>query len=129
MSLSIISAQLKRVLIPCVLVAVACCSLLFGWSDHANAANKAAAVVQDRAEQEFDRVAGEGSVNQIKGKAQEGLGRVQRELDDDVEGTARELRGKAQKNFGRTQQAADEAANAAEDQAQGLVDKVKDIFD
>jgi len=77
----------------------------------------------------LDRVAGEGSMNQVKGKAQEGLGRVQRELGSETKGTAREMRGKAQQGVGRTQKAADNTSNAVEEQTEGLVDKVRDFFD
>lgn len=121
--------QIKKAFIPCALVLVACSSLLLGWGGTAQAGDKAASVVKGRAEREFDRVAGEGSINQVEGTAQEGLGKVQRQLGDDAEGTARELRGKAQKNVGRTQEAADKATDKVEEQAEGLVDKVKDFFD
>jgi len=129
MRLKAVYRQIKKVFIPCVLVLVACSSLLLGWSGAANAGDKAASVVKGRAEQEFDRVAGEGSINQVEGQAQEGLGKVQRKLGDETEGTAREMRGKAQKNVGRTQEAADKATNAAKEEAEGIVDKVKDFFD
>lgn len=129
MRFSAIFGRIKKILIPCVLILVACSSLLFGWSGTATAGDKAASIVKGRAEREFDRVAGEGSINQVEGKAQEGLGKVQRKLGDETEGTAREIRGKAQKNFGRTQEVADNATDAAQEQAEGLVDKVKDFFD
>jgi len=129
MSLKIAYQRLKKVIIPITLVFVACSGLLLGWSGTAQAYDKAGDIVENRAEREFDRVAGEGSMNQVKGKAQEGLGRVQRELGNEAEGTARQMRGKAQQGVGRAQKAADKASNAAEDQAEGLVDKVKDFFD
>ena len=73
--------------------------------------------IQNRAEQDIDSVAGSGTANQIKGKAQEDLGRVQREVDkatSQVEGAAKQLQGKAQKDIGRTQAAAEDAAEAVE---------------
>jgi uncharacterized protein YjbJ (UPF0337 family) len=121
--------RIKQVVIVCTLAIAASCSLLLGWGAPAYAGSDAANVVQDRAEQEFDRVAGEGSVNQIKGKAREDLGRVQRQLGDDVEGAAKQVQGKAQKDIGRTQAAADQAAEAAQEQADNVVDKVKNFFD
>jgi len=121
--------RLKKVIIPFTLVFVACSGVLFGWSNPAHAYDKAGDIVENRAEREFDRVAGEGSMNQVKGKAQEGLGRVQRELGSETKGTAREMRGKAQQGVGRTQKAADNTSNAVEEQTEGLVDKVKDFFD
>ncbi|RZM78660.1 CsbD family protein [Leptolyngbya iicbica] len=121
--------RIKKVLIVCTLAIAASCSLLLGWGTPAYAGTDAADVIQDRAEQEFDRMAGEGSVNQIKGKAREDLGRVQRQFGDDIEGAAQQAKGKAQKDIGRTQAAADQAADAAQERAENVVDKVKDFFD
>lgn len=120
--------HIKKVAIVCTLAIAASCSLLLGWGSPAYAGTEAANVVQDRAEQEFDRMAGEGSVNQIKGQARENLGRAQRQFGDDVEGAAQQAKGNAQKNFGRTQAAADQAAEAAQERADNVVDKVKDFF-
>jgi len=122
----------KQWLGPALVALVFCASV---WiSAPAIAASDAAEAmdaIQNRAEQDLDRVAGSGTTNQIKGKAQEDLGRVQREVDkatSQVEGAAKQLQGKAQKDIGRTQAAAEDAADAVEDTAKQLQGKVqKDI--
>lgn len=124
MRLGIISNAIKRAFLPCLLILVTCFGLLFSWSDVAQASNEAGAVVKERAEREFDSKAGAGSINQIEGKAQEELGRAQRQFGDETEGTAKQMRGKVQKNMGKAQSAAEDAA----EEADGLVDKVKDFF-
>lgn len=116
--------KIKQILLASVLVLVACGGFVLGWADHAYAGNDASDVVQSRAEKEVDRVMGKGTVNQVKGNAQENLGRVQRQLGNDVEGSARQVRGKVQKDIGRTQKAAEDTAESAD----GLIDQVKDFF-
>ncbi len=132
MSITPIISRLKQWLGLAMVALLLCASV---WiSSPAIAASDAAEAVdamQNRAEQDLDRVAGSGTTNQIKGKAQEDLGRVQREVDkatSQVEGAAKQLQGKAQKDIGRTQAAAEEAADAVEGAAKQLQGKAqKDI--
>ena len=113
-----------------------CAGLVFSNVQPAVAGNKAANVVQNRAEQELDRVAGAGTADQIKGRAEADLGRVQREVGqatDDVgsraKGVAKQVEGRATKDIGRTQSAAENAADQIEDTSEGFIDSVKDLFD
>lgn len=124
MCLGIMRNAIKRAL-SSLLIVVACLGLVFSWSDIAHASTEAGAAVKERAERKVDSQVGAGTTNQVKGKAQEELGRAQRQFGDEAEGTARELRGKVQKNVGQAQEAAEDAA----EDAGGLVEKVKDFFD
>lgn len=124
MKLGVLFNIAKRLLLVGLFVLVFSGGLLFNFSSTASASTEAGAVVRDRAEGEVDRMLGSGTTNQVKGKAQEQAGKVQRQLGDDASGTAREVRGKVQKNVGRAQEAAEDASEDAE----GLVGKVKDFF-
>jgi len=114
------------------LVAIVLCSgLTLGMTAPAVAGEKAAGIVENRAEQELDRVAGAGTADQIQGSAQEGLGKVQRQFgntENQIKGAAKQVQGRAQKDIGRTQAAAEDAAGAIEDSSQGFVESVKDFF-
>lgn len=124
MRLEIMRNAIKRVLSSFVILA-ACFGLVFSWSGVAQASTEAGAAVKARAERKVDSQAGAGTTNQIEGKAQEELGRAQRQFGDEAEGTTRQLRGKVQKNVGQAQESAEGAAK----DAGGLVEKVKDFFD
>ncbi|MBE9136294.1 hypothetical protein IQ254_03600 [Nodosilinea sp. LEGE 07088] len=89
--------------------------------------NEAGDKVQARAEQALDQVAGAGTANQIKGRAQEDIGRLQRSASQ-AEGIGNQVQGRAQRDLGRTQGAVEDAADAAQDSAEGLVDNVKSFF-
>lgn len=98
---------------------MACAGLMLGWGEVAMAQNG------------IDQVAGAGTTNQIQGRAQEDIGRVQRQVDNatsQVEGTAKQIKGRAQQDIGRTQQAAEEAADTVEDATEGFMDAAKDFF-
>ena len=123
MFLSIMGNTIKRILSSFVIL-MACFGLVFSWSGVAQASTEAGAVVKDRAERKVDSQVGAGTTNQIEGKAQEELGRAQRQFGNEAEGTARQVRGNVQKNVGQAQEAAEDAA----ENAGGLVDKVKDLF-
>jgi uncharacterized protein YjbJ (UPF0337 family) len=127
MAFTSILGQLKRVICLGLLAAVLCAGFTLSWSHPAYANNPAGRVVQERAERELDRKSGAGTANQLKGQVQEGVGKVQRQFDNDFEGTANELEGKARKNVGRAQQATEDAAQSAQESAESLIDRVKDF--
>ena len=119
----------------CLTALLLCTSLIIINAQPATAGSEAANVVQNRAEQEFDRVAGAGTAEQIKGRAEADLGRVQRQVGqmtddttDRLEGAAKQVQGRATKDIGRTQSAAENATDQIEDATGGFVDSVKDFF-
>ncbi|MBE7384080.1 MAG: CsbD family protein [Leptolyngbya sp. SIO1E4] len=131
MNLSAIANKLRQTFCLSLATLAIFWGLMFNVNSVAMAATNAADIAQSRAERELDRVAGAGTANQIKGRAEEDLGRVQRQVDkttSQLEGTTKQVRGRAQKDIGRTQQAAEEAADTVQDSAEGLVDSVKDFF-
>lgn len=131
MKLHAIASQIRCTIYLGLVAIVLCSGLLVGVSSPALAGERGANVVQNRAEQELDRVAGAGTADQIKGSAQEGLGKVQSQLGDtenQLKGAARQAQGRAQKNFGQTQAAAENAADTIEDSGEGFVESVKDFF-
>jgi uncharacterized protein YjbJ (UPF0337 family) len=131
MTIRTVLYQTRRVIYVGFVVLMLCSDLWLGSAVPANASNAAAKVVQDRAEQEFDRVAGAGTSNQIKGRATEDLGRVQRQVDkatSQTKGLTKQVEGRAQKDIGRTQSALEDAADAVEDSTDGFVDSVKNLF-
>lgn len=90
-----------------------------------------AELAMSRAASEVDRVVGEGTSNQIEGKAQRDIGKVKQsvgKVTGQVEGAADQVKGKVKSDIGRTQQAADNAGDTAEDTMEDLVDSVKDFF-
>ncbi|MEB3213732.1 MAG: CsbD family protein [Leptolyngbyaceae bacterium] len=79
----------------------------------------------------IDRVVGEGTVNQVQGKAQETVGDVKRTVGKatgQTEGVADQVQGRAKQGVGRAERAIDDASEAVEDKADKLVDSVKDFF-
>jgi uncharacterized protein YjbJ (UPF0337 family) len=132
MEIKAIVSRIKRVVYIGFAAFLICSSLVLSAPPPALAGREAANVVQDRAEQELDRVAGSGTANQIKGRAEEDLGRVQRQIDQtasQVEGATKQVKGRAQRDIGRTQEAAEDATDAIEDSSQGLMRSVRDLFD
>ncbi|NJL48448.1 MAG: hypothetical protein HC929_14450 [Leptolyngbyaceae cyanobacterium SM2_5_2] len=131
MTISSIMPPLKRVICLGFMAMVLCSILVLGWGSAATANNVAGRVVQSRAEQEFDRVAGSGTANQIKGRATQDLGRVQQQIDKTTsqnQGVAKQIQGKVQQDIGRTQSAFEDATDAVEDSTDGVVDSVKNFF-
>jgi uncharacterized protein YjbJ (UPF0337 family) len=128
MKLTLITAKLKQWLAVTLVALVACSGLLLGWAPAAQAWNDAAEVVKERAEQELDSKAGAGTANQVEGRAQEDLGRVQRQFGSDAEGAAQQAKGKAQRDIGRTQAAAEDASDSIGDAAQNLLEKGKELL-
>ena len=87
---------------------------------------------------------GEGIGQQVKGKADETLGKAQRnfsdDLDDQTEGGLKELQGKTEQAAGRAkvsldragdkaENALDKAGNRTQEASEGFIERVKDIFD
>lgn len=131
MNLKSVVNKLRQAFCVSIAALVLCSGVVFGWGSSALAGERAADIVQARAEQALDRVAGSGTANQIEGRAKEDIGKVQRQVDKalgQTDGAAKQAAGRAQKDIGRTQEAAEDAANAAQDSAEGIVDSVKDFF-
>ncbi|WP_228040083.1 CsbD family protein [Nodosilinea sp. LEGE 07088] len=128
MNIRAIAIQVRRFLTVGLAALVLGSSLLFSFGAPAMAlGNEAGDKVQARAEQALDQVAGAGTANQIKGRAQEDIGRLQRSASQ-AEGIGNQVQGRAQRDLGRTQGAVEDAADAAQDSAEGLVDNVKSFF-
>jgi uncharacterized protein YjbJ (UPF0337 family) len=132
MTFKAIAAKFQRLLGIGLATLVMGSGLLFGFSAPAAAlGNKAGDIVQHRAEQELDRKAGAGTANQIEGRAQADVGRVQRQIDKATGGSSgigNQIQGRAQKDIGRTQAAVEDAADATQESAEGIVDSVKGFF-
>ncbi|MGB3309091.1 MAG: hypothetical protein WBG32_18850 [Nodosilinea sp.] len=132
MTVNAIAAKLQRMLCVGLVALVIGSSLLFGFSAPATAlGNEAGDIVQGRAEREFDSKTGAGTANQLEGRAQEEIGKAQRQIDRTVGGTdgmGNQLKGRAQREAGRAQEAVEDAADAAEDAGEGFVDSVKSFF-
>jgi hypothetical protein len=131
MTVNAIASKLQRILCVGLVTLVIGSGLLFGFSTPAAAlGNEAGDIVQGRAERELDRITkGGDTVNQVKLRAQEGLGGVPADVD---KGTDRGLSdrevNRAKKGLDRGQNAVEDAGNAAKDSAEGVVDSVKGFF-
>lgn len=127
-----IATKLQRILCVGLATLVIGSGLLFGFSAPATAlGNKAGDIVQQRAERELDSKAGAGTANQIEGRAQEDLGRVQNQVEKVTGGNdslGNRAEGRVKREIGRTQGAVEDAADSAQDSAEGFVDSVKDFF-
>ncbi|MGF1569438.1 MAG: hypothetical protein ACFCVD_15455 [Nodosilinea sp.] len=131
MILATIQRRIKQAICLSCLSLLICSGLILGWGQNALAGSAAASIEKSRAEQELDRVAGQGTANQIEGRAKAGIGRVQRQVDQatsQFDGTGKQIQGRAQENIGRTQAAAEDVTDAAQDSAEGVVDAIKDFF-
>lgn len=132
MTFTAIATKLQRILCVGLATLVIGSGLLFGFSAPAAAlGNKAGDVVQQRAERELDSKAGAGTANQIEGRAKEGIGQVQNQVEKVTGGNdslGNRAEGRAQRDIGRTQGAVEDAADAAQDSAGGIVDSVKSFF-
>lgn len=118
------------------------------WTPSAMAvgSEKAAAVVNDRAAAELDRVSGAGTSERLEGAAQSTIGKAKRgtaELTDGIsnsvgdkldraenklEGATDELSGKIKRDVGRAKGAAADTAADAKGNAKGVVESIKDLF-
>ncbi|WP_413164495.1 hypothetical protein ACL6C3_01045 [Capilliphycus salinus ALCB114379] len=78
-----------------------------------------------------DNVLGDGTSNQIEGKARQGMGAAEQTLKEaqaQTEGTLKQAQGKAQENFGEMQGKSSEAGSDLERASDNVVDAVKDFF-
>ncbi|MGB3495478.1 MAG: CsbD family protein [Elainellaceae cyanobacterium] len=98
--------------------------------------SEAAAIVRERAESQLDEAAGAGTSDQIKGRIQEGIGKVKEQAGDltdnrqkQAEGITDQVKGRVQRGTGQAKAAAEDLSEEAEDQAKGIVESVKDFFD
>lgn len=126
-------SQFFRVVFRTALCAViAACVLVGGLQSSAIAApNEAADIAMSRAVNELDRVAGEGTSDMIKGKAEKDLGTFKRglgEVTGQAEGATEQIKGRARQDLGRTKSAVDEAGDTVEDATDNFVDSIKDLF-
>lgn len=132
MIVTAIAAKFQRVLCVGLATLVVGSSLLFGFSAPAVAlGNEAGDIVQERAENELDRMTDAGTANQLKGRAQEEFGKAQRQVDkvtDGTDGIGNQVQGRAQRDVGRAQEAAEDAAEAAQDTGEGILDSIKSFF-
>lgn len=132
MTFNAIAAKLQRILCVGLATLVIGSGLLFGFSTPASAlGNEAGDIVQQRAERELDRKAGSGTANQLEGRAQEGVGQVQRQVNrvtGGTDGIGNEAKGRARQDVGRTQGAVENATDAAQEAGEGIVDSVKGFF-
>ena len=132
MKIPAIASKVKRSLYIFIATVLLVSGVAFSTATPALAGNQVANAVQNQAEQAVDQVVGAGTANQIKGRAKEDLGRVQRQVDkatSQVEGATKQFQGKVQKDIGRTQSAAENAAEQLEDTSEGLIDSIKNFFD
>lgn len=108
---------------------------------------KAADIMQERAANELDRMAGKGSSDRVEGalegaagKAQRGIGRAKGELNDGlgdqlesaadrVEGAANQLKGKLKRDTGRVKGKVSDLGDDIEEAAENAVDSIKETFD
>jgi uncharacterized protein YjbJ (UPF0337 family) len=107
---------------------------------------KAAAVMNERAAAELDRVSGPGTSDQLEGAVQKTVGKTKRGISrvtgnsgdslggklnnvaDRLEGSADELKGQMKRDIGRAKGAAADAGDEVEDTTKGVVESVKDFF-
>lgn len=136
MNISAIAQKIRRSVCVGLTALLLCSGLIISMAQPALAGNKAANVVQNRAEQGLDAAAGAGTAEKLKGRAEADLGRVERQVGqvtnqptDRVEGAAKQVKGRAKQDIGRTQAAAENAADQVEDASEGFIDSVKDFFD
>ncbi|MEM6596728.1 MAG: hypothetical protein AAF810_17890 [Cyanobacteria bacterium P01_D01_bin.36] len=112
------------------------------WVPQANAdsvgvgSEKAAAIVRERAANELDRVAGQGSSDFIEGIAQESLGKAKRkvgqltdDVDSSVDGAADQLEGSLKRDVGSLKNKAENIGDDLGDAAEDALDSVRDFFD
>lgn len=131
MKLSTAAKKFKQILCISIAAFMLCSGMFLGWAPSAVAGEKAADIAQSRASKALDRVAGDGTANELGGQVKEGIGKVQRQFgdaSDEVTGATKQVTGKVQKDIGKTQGAIEDTADSAEDTAEGIVDSVKDFF-
>ncbi len=100
---------------------------------------KAGEVMNARAAAELDRMAGEGTSDQLEGAVQETTGKMKRGVGeatgqfrgttDQAEGAADQLKGSIKRDVGKAKGAAADAGDDIQDKADGVVESIKDFFD
>jgi len=78
-----------------------------------------------------DEVFGSGTSDQIKGKAKEDIGTVERNMGkakEDIKGAAKQVQGRAEQDTGRVKNRADDAGSDMEKAADNLGDAIKSLF-
>lgn len=83
---------------------------------------KAADIMRDRAASELDRMAGEGTSDQLEGAVQGSVGKA-------TDNTVDQAKGKVKRDIGRLKGAAADAEDSLEDAAKGAANAVKDLLD
>ena len=112
------------------------------WVPNAYAvgSERAGEIMNERAARELDRVAGEGTSDQLEGAVDGAIGSVKRSVSEvgdlDVDQAARkldgatdELKGKVKRDIGRAKAATSEVGDDIEDASEGIVESIKEFFD
>ena len=115
----------------CGLMLVTCVWGTSAWLGVEGAIAAPNETLQDKAEAVVDSIA-PGTAKQVEGKVQKDIGTVQRALGDggdDLSGAAKQVAGRAKQDIGRTQSATADLREDAKEEAESLIDSVKDFFD
>lgn len=112
------------------------------WVPSAQAvgSQKAGEIMNERAANEIDRMAGEGTSDRLGGAVDGAVGTVKRkasevgDLDADkaarkLDGATDELKGKVKRDVGRAKSAASDAGDDLENASEGIVDSIKEFFE
>ncbi|MDJ0599978.1 MAG: CsbD family protein [Crocosphaera sp.] len=79
-----------------------------------------------------DEALGSGTIDKIKGKAQQDLGTVQKnvsnDVEDEIQGTVKQIKGRAKQDIGKTKSGLKEAGSNLEEASENVVDSVKNFF-
>lgn len=78
-----------------------------------------------------DNVFGSGTTDQIKGKAEQDIGTVQKNIGDvkgQAKGTLKEIKGRSQQDIGKVKNRLDEAGSDVEDASENLLDAAKNLL-
>jgi uncharacterized protein YjbJ (UPF0337 family) len=82
-------------------------------------------------EESVDEVGGAGAAKRIEGRAEEGIGTVERnvgELRGKVEGTGKQVEGRAKRDLGRTQGKAEDIRTEIQEAVENVSDRIKEVF-
>lgn len=118
-------------------------TLTFGWQANCLTNNFVAnAGTLDSNYQLLADIGDSGLKNQIEGRAQQDIGKVQGAIDEagdtlekaanrakgKADATGKQMKGRAQQDIGRTQEKMQEAGNAVQDKTENALDSVKGFF-
>lgn len=134
--------QLRRLAVRAICLVMVSMAVWSGaWVPGAMAlgSQKAGEVMNARAAAELDRMAGEGTSDQLEGTVQETTGKIKRGVGeatgqfegttDQVEGAGDQLKGSIKRDVGKAKGAAADAGDDIQDTADGVVESIKDFFD